>query len=1092
MSSPSSLPAVLDLRVEYETDPINARPEAPRFSWRATSPGKGSTQSAYRLLVARSRESIEKRTGDLWDTGRVDRSTSTNVEYDGISLESGTDYYWTVRVWDENGVASDWAACATFSTAIAENDWDGAWIGHQPDLGDTNGYRSHWRPPDDDSREWVQIDLGESVDVREIELHPAAPFDGLETPDGHPVTAYYSHDDSPRPDAPHGVGFPVRYRVEVADDPAFADAHTVVDRTDDDQPNPSPDSVTVNADSATGRFVRVTATDLYEFDPATTPREEFSSTKPDYRPEERRPWKLFALAAIAVRDDDGEDLAKGRPVTASSSIEEETWGTSHLVNGRYRPHVDSTSPLLRTEVKLGDVARARAHVCTLGYGELYVNGERLGEAVLDPAWTQYDERVLYNTYDVTDALEAGENAIGLWLGRGWFGRNAVNWSGYGSPRAIVQLDVEYADGTTKSVTTDSSWRATESPIVRNDIYAGETYDARREQPGWAAPQFDDSEWDDASVVGASGGRLAPQRTPPIRVTETIEPESVTKRESGSIIDFGENLVGRLALTIRGANDGDEIALEHAEALDERGELSVVDLRTADATDRYIAGGADVETYRPRFTYHGFRYAKVTGYPGELSDDDVRAERVHTDVEPIGTFECSNEDVTRIQENAERGLRGNLHGVLTDCPQRDERFGWTGDNHIAAPTVMYNFDATLFYEKWMDDHADVRSEHGYVADTVPYGYGTKPEDPTWGITQVTVPWHLYRHYGDVGVLERHYEGMRRYVDYWFDRCEDGILPDEYANYGDWLAFENAEGRRGLPYDLFNTAFHYHTTNCFTQIASILGNDADATRYASRAEFIADAFTDEFFDESSHRYGPGTQSSYAVPLFVGLVPDEQVDAVVAGLVEKVRSDGSKLRTGFLGTRPLIHALVEHGYEDLAYEVITQPEQPGWMYMVHQGATTMWERWDSDEQVGSGMNSLNHSPFTFVSEWFYERLAGLRIDESMHETGRVEIDPAFVDDLEWVEGALETVNGRLASRWERTAEGIALSVEIPWNTVATVSLPSIDDEAAITEGGDPVWDGEASASLPAGVTSVGTDGGFLAIEIGSGSYEFEITSI
>ena len=1094
-SNSDSRTKLTDLRVEYERAPNNVSPEGPRFSWRVETASRGLTQTAYRVLVARSPDTLDEGRGSLWDSGRVEAPDSTNVPYDGVPLESGTDYYWTVRVWDGDGDASEWAELAHFSTALAgEREWEGDWIGYRPDGGDSNGYRSRWHAAEADPEEWVQVDLGTSTDIDHVALHPTDPFDGPETPDGMPVSAVYSEEpdaiERVTVDGPGGFGFPKRYRVEVSDDPDFATSTTVVDRTEEDQTNPGTESVEFDLDDPNGRYVRVTATDLHEIDPANPAGSEDSQKKTEYVREERRAWQTFTLAGLSVVDADGTDLAVGESVTASSSVEEDAWGRDKLVDGHYDSQMAPESPLLRTDIDLGgDVERARAHVCGLGYGELYVNGERIGDEVLNPGWTQYDERVLYSTYDVADHLDAGANALGLWLGQGWFGRNARDWTGFGAPRGIVQIEIEYTDGTTRTVSTDGSWTATDSPLVANDLYDGERYDAREEAEGWAEPDFDDVNWKNATVVDAPGGDLIPQRTPPIRVTETVAVEEVIDREAGPILDFGQNLVGWVEMTVESADAGDEIELRHAEVLLDDGSLALEDLRTADATDVYVARGSGTETYEPRFTYHGFRYVQVVGYPDELDPADITAKVVHTDVDPIADFDCSNEDLSQLQRNAQWGLRGNIHSVLTDCPQRDERFGWTGDNHIAGRALCYNFDAARFYEKWMGDHEDVRSEHGYVADTIPYGYGTIPEDPTWGITQVTIPWHLYRHYGDVGVLEEHYEGMRQYVDFWHEESDGGIVPDEYGNYGDWLAFENNDDRVGLPHDLFDTAFQYHTTNLFAQIASVLGNEADAERYADRAASTAEAFNHEFFDAEAAQYGPGTQSSYAVPLFFGLVPDEHVDAVVDNLVAKVESDGGKLQTGFLGTRPLIHTLVDHGRAETAYEIVSQPERPGWVYMVRQGATTMWERWDSDTRIGDGMNSFNHSPFNFVSEWFYYALAGLRFDDSMHGQGSVEIAPAVVDDLDWAAGKLETVNGDLASRWERTDDGLSLDIEIPWNTTATVRVPADATSATVTADDKVVWKDGDAAALPDGVDDATAGDDAVVLTVGSGSYAFDV---
>ncbi|MFB6120837.1 MAG: family 78 glycoside hydrolase catalytic domain [Halobacteriaceae archaeon] len=1072
----------VDLRIGYDRDPAAVPEDDVRFSWRVPTDGRGHRQSAYRLRVARDVGTLRDGGADVWDTGRVESDRATDVAYGGPDLDADATYWWTVRVWDGDGEASEWAEPARFATALGDaGDWEGAWLAHEPNGGDANGYRSEWTTGPDE--QWVRIDLGERRDVAEVTLYPAEPLDGPETPDGFTVSPIHGKSGS-RQGGAEGFGFPVEYRVEAATDPEFEDAWTVADRTGDAQPNPGAEPVTLDADGR-ARYLRVVATEPYEFDPFDPPGRG-PQYKPDLVREAYESWHVVALAAVAVRTGDGVDVARGADVTASSSVESASWGRDMLVDGHYESRFGAASPLLRREVALTKpVAEARAHVCTLGCGELYVNGERIGDEVLDPAWTDYDERALYTTHDVTDALGAGENALGIWLGRGRFGQNAGGWTAGGSPRAILQLHVEYEDGTTRTVTTDEGWDAAESPLVENDLYDGEVYDARRERPGWATPGHDATDWDDAARVEGPDGTLVPQRTPPMRRVEERTPEAIHDHEDGPIVDFGQNLTGWVELVVQDGDAGDEIDLRYAEIRLDDGSLNRIDLEPADPTDTYVCAGDDVETYEPRFTYHGFRYVQVDGYPGDLDADDVTARVVHTDMPETGSFDCSNEELAQVQHNAEWSLRGNSHGIPTDCPQRAERLGWTGDGHIAGRALMYNFESVRFHEKWLRDHADQQSEHGYVADTVPFAYGTIPEDRTWALTQVTLPWHLYRHFGDRRVLERHYENMRRYVDYWHDVAEDGIIGEEAGNYGDWLAFENADGRRGLPFDLFNTAFHYHTVSLFADIAGVLGNEGDRERYAERAAAVKAAFNDRFFDPETATYGPGTQSSYAVPLFVGLVPEEHEAAVADGLAEAVRDAGGKLQTGFLGARPLINALADYGHADVAYEVVSQPERPGWVYMVRNGATTMWERWDSDDRIGDGMNSFNHSPFTFVSEWFFSALAGLDFDDSVAEG--LTVAPRVVDALDWASASLETVDGEAAVRWETEGDALSLDVTVPWNTSATVRVPDAAD-ATVTEGGDALWDGGAADSLPDGVASVERDGDAVVVEVGAGSYAFE----
>jgi len=1082
------------LRVGHRTAPTDVSLDSrPRFSWTVDEADWGSGQAAYRLRVAASPERLDAE--PLWDSGRVDSDRSTAVAYDGPPLAADATYYWTVTVWNDAGDRSARPEPATFTTAF--DDWSGDWIAHQPGGGDSNGYRSRWRDPEADPSEWVQVDLGDSRAVEAVELHPAEPFTDTATPDGWTVTADDTEEtylDSTTAQGPVAFGFPDRYRIEVADDPDFADARTVVDRTDADQPDPRRDPVVHDVEGESARYVRVVATSLDEVDPDDAGlRESFDS------------WATFALAAVALRDGEGNDLASERPVTASSSVETETWGPDRLTDGRYESTMTGTSPLFRTEFELdGAVARARVRFVGLGYGELSLNGEQVSEDVLNPGWTQYDERVLYSTYEVGDLLTEGTNAVGIWLGRGWFARTARHWLGFGSPRARLELTVEYEDGATTTVSTGPDWRTAASPVVENDVYEGETYDARREQSGWAEPGFDDTDWEQATVAAAPDGSLAPQRTDPIRVTETLEPVAVLDHEDGPVVDFGQNHTGWLSVDIAGGEPGDEVVLRHAEALDEEGGLRTVDLRSADATDTYVVGegegdgdGGRDATYEPRFTYHGYRYAQVTGYPGELTAEDVRSRVVHTDFSSSGEFACSNDDLTGVQENARWGLRSNAHSVPTDCPQRDERMGFTGDGHIAARALHYNFDAARFHGKWVRDHCDTQSRHGYVPSKCPHGRLPAVSDPSWTVSMLAVPWHRYRFYGDEGVLRRNYESLRRYVEFWESEAVDDLLPDEHAGYGDWVALENLDGRRGKPTDLFTNAYYYRSVDLLGRIADALGIDAHAGHYADRAEAIADAFNERYFDGDAAAYEARTQATYALPVFFGIAPDDRAHAVVANLAEKVRrSDGGKLRTGFLGTRPLLAVLSEYGYADLAYEVASDPEFPGWVYMRRQGATTVWERWDSDsdEHIGGRMNSLNHSPFVCISEWFYEHLAGIDVRFGA-DAYDVEIAPSFVDGLSWAEGSVDTPLGRVESRWGETGTGHELAVEVPWNADAQVSVPLRDGASTVRVDGTVVWtDGESAgteieADRPVSVETVDRDSERVSVAVGSGSYEFTV---
>jgi alpha-L-rhamnosidase len=1090
------------LRIEHESEPLAVSPDSVRFSWRVPGEVPDATQSAYRILVDRTATGAEERNGAVWDSGKRSSSRATDVAYDGPSLEHDRTYYWQVRVWNGEDEPSPYSEPARFSTAPGEESaWDAEWITHH-DHGDRNGFRTPWRA-DPDASEWVRVDLGETRAIESIELVPAEPFDAQHTPDGGRVTVQDVDPDAVERDLPDtppsnplhyvegiaGFGFPERYRILVSETPTREAATVLATQDHEDTSPPHTEPATVSGAGERARYVWVEATELYEYDPAG------GQLVVDRSREEHRPWRVFALAGLAVRDGDDTDLARGQPVEASASVRDTGWAPEHLVDG-HRSGRDVTSPQVRTTVELSEsVERARVHVAALGYGEVHVNGERIGDAALNPPWTEFDERVLYRSEDVSEHLSAGENTLGVWLGRGRYAKNTLGWMGGGSPRCLLTATVEYADGTTRTISSDASWESAESPIVANDVYDGEHYDATLEDPEWARPGATgedgdaSQDWAQATVVDGPDGDLFAQRIEPMEVVETFDPVAVHDHDEGPILDFGQNLTGRVELPLSDPDRGQRVEIHHAETLSEDGSLSTVDLRSADAVDRYVAAGKREETYEPRFTSHGFRYAQVRGGGDAVSATDVRAKAVHTAMDRIGSFDCSNESLSQVQHNAVWGLRGNTHGIPEDCPQRDERFGWTGDAHISARSLLYNFDARRFHEKWMRDHDDTQSRHGYLGDTVPFGYGNKPADPTWSITRVVVPWYLYLHYGDEHVLSRHYERMCRYVEYWHSCTEGGILPAEYGKYGDWLSFENPrDDSVGRPFDLFNTAFHYQTVDVMGRVARVLGRDSDAVRFDAMGETLTTAFNDRFLDAEAGVYRPVTQSTQAVPLFLDLVPEDHEQKVLENLVSKITdADDGTLTAGFLGARPLLETLADRGHAELAYHLVSQPERPGWVYMVDNGATTMWERWDSDDRIGDGMNSLNHSPFTFVSEWFYRTLAGIRCAGNVPMTDRVEIAPRPVESLEWAEGSVETPNGSVVSAWERTGQELRLECTVPWNVTADVHLPggaagSVRADGSTLDATDP-------ATYPAGVAAADPEGADLVLTADSGSYEFSV---
>ena len=1029
-------PIATSLRADYEHEPNNLQPDQePRLFWMVP---QGMRQGAYRLLVADSPSKLLNKNGNIWDSGRVESTQSTSVEYTGPVLDPDTTYHWMVRIWDEQGSTSGWSEPASFTTALPDDDehWEGEWIGVESNRAAslTNTQQNYPAALHD-----VET-LGQSFTIDGTFEKVSGRFPTWSSDNSSLTLSFYKN-------GPDGDRI-MRKRFENIEDNAWI---------------------------------------TLEF-------EDSLSAGTYYLEQSEADGTIGWWSHTEDVLNGGQAYQNGEPVDGDRTL-------------RVGQTDDSdSSPLLRTDVELDkQIASARAHVVTLGYGELHVNGDRVGDEQLNPAWTKYDDRVLYSTHDLGNILSEGENTLGLWLGRGWYAKGKEelpsripSWEAFGPPRGLLQLNITYIDGTTESVTTNESWAVAPSPITENDIYDGETYDARKEQPGWSTPNFDSSAWNSASIVDSPSDdfALCPQRLQPIKATETIEPETISKQENGYIIDFGQNHAGWVELTVTGAEEGDEITIKHAEVVDEDGTLVTENLRSAEATDTYIANGIDEEVYEPRFTYHGFRYAQVIDYPSELTKEKIRSKVIHTGFEQTGSFACSNNELNQVQHNAVWGLRSNAMGHPTDCCQRDERFGWTGDVHQNARADFYNFDAFRYHEKWMRDHDDDQDPNGSQSDAIPHAVDWGHSDPNWAKTRVITPWYMYLHTGDKRVLVDRYEGMRDYIDFWNNNAENHIVPASMAHYGDWLAFEPPRSDPAL----FNTFAHYQTTDIFAKMASSLDRN-DATKYRERADAIAAAFNDEFFDLETKSYGSGTQTTFALPLSVGIVPDEHEQMVVEKLVEKIQmEDGGKLQTGFIGTRPLLNTLVEHDYVDLAYNIVSQPEQPGWVYMVRNGATTMWERWDSDEQIGSGMNSFNHRPWTLISEWFYRKLAGIDAGEPGFRT--VEIAPVIPDDLDWAEGSVDTVQGEVFSRWEhtgtpgksRTRNGLTLETSIPGNTTGTVRIPTLGGEKVrIREDGKPIWNnGHRTGENHPGIESVEHDGDQVVVEVGSGDYEFELEQL
>ena len=790
--------------------------------------------------------------------------------------------------------------------------------------------------------------------------------------------------------------------------------------------------------------------------------------------------------------------------------------------------------LARTEFEVdADVALAVVSVTGLGYYELRLNGRKVGDHVLDPGWTDYDKSVLYSSYDVTEALRNGKNALALMLGNGRYNppkemvdRSPIPLRTFATaPVGIVQVTIRYTNGRKDVVVSDGSWRVADGPIVANDIWDGETYDATREFPGWDTAGFDDHRWIPATESAGPAGRLISQSTfPPIRVAKTIRARRVTNPRPGVFVfDFEQNFAGWVRLLRLTGPRGTRVRMRFAEVLDEEGMLNTIPNREADATDTYIMRGGDVESYEPRFTYHGFRYCELTGCADTPRIDDLEGCVIHTDVEPVGSFSCSNQMINDLHRVVLWSQLSNLMSVPTDCPQRDERMGWMGDAQLTAEEATHNFFMPGFYSKYMNDISDAQLPDGQVSDVIPAYWQLYPSDPAWGTATIVVPWTLYQHYGDARVLSERYDTMKKWVEYLRSRSEGDLL--SYGKFGDWCPPQQVVSSL-TPLHFTSSWYYYHDVLILSKIAKIVGNDDDETTYGVLAEKIKSAFnarylqddrySGETFDEVVERmrkalptgeggsedeirqrvrrmmslFVPISQTANTLPLYLSMVPEQCVESIVASLVSDISDNKSyHLNTGIVGTRYIFEVLTRHGHADVAYKLITQHSYPSWGYMLREGATTLWERWE--ELVEGGMNSHNHIMYGSFDSWFYRFVAGIDRDPDVPAFRRIRIRPHLVNGIDHADGSLRTVSGTIRSSWRRTDGGFELAVTIPVGTSADVWLPSLSSgpPRVVDEGDTRIWDNGAYKSGVPGVSTVRSDRDAVIVELDSGTFTFAV---
>ena len=758
------------------------------------------------------------------------------------------------------------------------------------------------------------------------------------------------------------------------------------------------------------------------------------------------------------------------------------------------PKVPHPAPLLRREFSLaGVVESARVYVTSHGLYELQLNGRRVGDQLFTPGWTSYNKRLQYQTYDVTKLLSSGANAIGVTLGDGWY-RGNIGFGGqrnyYGEHAALLlQIKVTYKGGREEIIGTDTKWKAATGPILMSEIYNGETYDARLERPGWSNVGYADSQWPGVHVASYPKDNLVAPAGPPVKRIEELKPIKIIKTPAGeTVADLGQNMVGWVRLKVQGPS-GTTVTLRHAEVLDNAGNFYTANLRAAKETVRYTLQGGGLETYEPHFTFQGFRYVAIEGYPGELTADSITGIVIHSDMARTSEFETSRQLINQLQHNIIWGQKGNFLDVPTDCPQRDERLGWTGDAQVFSSTAAFNMDVAGFFTKWLKDVAADQFETGSVPFVVPNVLGNRASGPpggaaAWADAAVIIPWNIYLSYGDTRLLEQQYDSMKRWVEYERQRAGDDYLWSGDYHFGDWLAF--ATTRPDYPgattsKDFIATAFFAHSTDLLQRSAQVLGKQADAAQYADLLTRIKKAFCREYVTETG-RVGEDTQTAYAVALQFDLLPDELRPVAAKRLAQEVRQRGH-LTTGFVGTPYLCFVLSRYGYLDEAYLLLNREQYPSWLYPIKQGATTIWERWDGQKPDGSfqdkGMNSFNHYAYGAIGEWMYRVMAGIDIDWSAPGYKHILIQPQPGGGFTHVKATHDTMYGTVSSAWTLSGDKFELAVEIPTNTRATVRLPRAQ-LANVMEGG------QALTSQP-GIGNARQEGDAVTMEVGSGRYLF-----
>lgn len=1063
----------VDLRCEYAVNPIGIGVVQPRFYWTLESARRSQRQTAYQVLVASSEAKLKSNHGDLWDSGKVSSDQSIHIAYAGTPLHSRQRAHWKVKVWDRDGKESS-SAPAFFEMGLLQaTDWTAKWITIKPanDEDRLPLAKSKWIYAGN-----VPVEAGQKLQL----------WRALTIPQGAKVTV--------------------------------ADMHYAADFRDRERGT----NLFVNnaLDPSLWRSARqLRSPSIFNLRYALKPGENTIAVETAYGP------NRGFIAWLHIELDNGQTMElptdgqwKARVTTrkgawTADDIKESGWTQAREVGkfgdvlGGFEVYkqIDKLfpPPYLRKGFEVRKAIKsARVYASATGVYELHLNGQRVGQDVFTPGWTDYGKRIQYQTYDVTALLKRGANAIGGIVGDGWFsGHNGlfnVNPNYYGFDKTLLaQLQIEYTDGSSEVIATDETWRGKTGPIRYSDMFMGETYDARRELPGWDAAGFNDSDWRDAIAVKPTVGPLTAQADPPVRKIMELRPKRMLEPKPGVyVFDFGQNMVGWQRVRVRGSA-GHKIIIRNSEMLNVDGTIFTENLRTAIATDHYTLKGGGVESYEPSFTFHGFRYIELSNWPkgaGAPTLDTVTGVVLHSDLPMAGRFETSSKLINQLQNNIQWGQRGNFLSVPTDCPQRDERDGWTGDIQAFSRTATFNMDSAAFLAKWLVDLEHGQDAEGALPDIAPVSTTFGRGKFGWGDAGVMVPWTLYQVYDDKRMIADRFGMMKAWVEYLRrnGKNEAGEKGKGYLaptdSYGDWVS-----PKPEAPKDILSTEFYARVTWQLARMAEAIGKQDEAREYRDLFEKIKSAFNQAYVgadgkitskDKDGKTVGD-TQTLYVCALRFHLVDGEMREAARRNLIAAIERSNWHLGTGFLGAVNLMPVLTDIGRTDVAYRLLLNDTMPSWGYSIKNGATTIWERWDGyDAEKGpsnmGNMNSYNHYAFGAVGEWMYANIAGIETAEPGFQ--KLIIHPRLGGGLTYAKGEYHSIRGKIATNWNVENGAFNLSVTIPANTTATVVLPAASAET-VTEGGKP-------ANKAEGVRLVGMKDGAAVCEIGSGTYQFKST--